>query len=157
MNALTFRRLGVLAIIVVALPRSINAAAPAGHYVVATVSGTATGTVYDSKSKLTWQRMVSSTVYAWAAAQTYCAGVGTSPGGTGWRLPTMKELQSLVDYSQSSAPLIDQTAFPATPANYFWSASAVAGSPSNAWDVNFSNGYTYYIDVSKTYNVRCVR
>jgi len=31
-------------------------------------------------------------------------------GGTGWRLPTLKELQSLVDYSQTISPRIDSTA-----------------------------------------------
>jgi hypothetical protein len=156
MNASILRLLGVLAIIAVALPRPVDAAAPAGHYVVTAGSGTGTGTVYDTKSKLTWQQTVSST-YTWAAAQTYCAGVETSLGGTGWRLPTLKELYSLVDLSQTTGPYIDPTAFPSTPSGYFWSLSPVAGSPSYAWGVYFGSGYANYFAVSNTYLVRCVR
>jgi hypothetical protein len=159
MNASIHRFLGVLAVIAVVLPTSAGANAPAGQYVV-TAGGTGNGTVYDTKSKLTWQQTVSSTTYyTWADAKTYCAGVGASLGGTGWRLPTLKELQSLVDYSQSTAPMIDPNAFPSTPATSFWSASRLAGSPSNAWSVNFSGGGSGYGDVGCGYcdRVRCVR
>ena len=151
---------GVMAIMVFTLTRLADAAAPAGHYVVTAGGGTGNGTVYDTKSKLTWQQTVSSTTYyTWADAKTYCAGVGASLGGTGWRLPTLKELQSLVDYSQSTAPMIDPNAFPSTPATSFWSASRLAGSPSNAWSVNFSGGGSGYGDVGCGYcdRVRCVR
>ncbi len=36
-------------------------------------------------------------------------------------------------------------------------ASPVAGSPSNAWNVNFNNGNTNNNDITNTNNVRCVR
>jgi hypothetical protein len=161
MNASIYRLLGVLAIIVVTLPTSASANAPAGQYVV-TAGGTGNGTVYDTKSKLTWQQTVSSTTYSWADAKTYCAGVAASLGGTGWRLPTLKELQSLVDYSQSTGPMIDSNAFSSTPSAEFWSASPLAGSPSNPWYVDFNNGHTGFAftslgGVSVTLNVRCVR
>ena len=157
MKASIIRLLGVLALIAVTWPMSVDAA-PTGHYVVTAGSGTGNGTVYDTKSKLTWQQTVSSTTYTWADAKTYCAGVGTSLGGTGWRLPTMKELQSLVDYSQATAPLIDRTAFPSTPSGTFWSSSPVAGSPSLvAWYVYFYDGRAGYYDVPISTNVRCVR
>ena len=116
-----------------------------------------TGTVYDTKSKLTWQQTVSSTTYAWADAKTYCAGVGTSLGGTGWRLPTIKELQSIVDLSQATGPYIDPNAFPSTPSNWFWSSTPLAGSPSDAWLVAFNLGDTSNYAVSFVYNVCCVR
>ena len=57
---------------------------------------TAGGTVYDTKTKLTWQQAISSSTYTWADAQTYCAGVSMSLGGTGWRLPTLVELKTIV-------------------------------------------------------------
>jgi hypothetical protein len=160
MNTSILRLIGVLAIAIigVTLPRAVTAAAPDGHYVVTDGSETGTGTVYDTRSKLTWQKTVSSTVYTWADAKTYCAGLGTSLGGTGWRLPTLKELYSIVDLSRSVAPYIDPNAFPSTPSTAFWSASPVACPRSNAWRVNFRNGNTdldsYMFD---TGNVRCVR
>jgi hypothetical protein len=139
------------------LTRLADAAAPAGHYVVTAGSGAGNGTVYDTKSKLTWQQTVSSTTYTWAAAQTYCAGVGTSLAGTGWRLPTLKELYSLVDLSQTAAPYIDPNFFPSTPSAAFWSSSPVAGSPSSAWYVYFNVGSAYGAAITSARYARCVR
>jgi hypothetical protein len=157
MNVSILRLLGAIAIIAVTLPTSADASAPTGRYVV-TSGGTGNGTVYDTKTKLTWQQTVASTTYTWANAKTYCgsAAVSTSLGGTGWRLPTLKELQTIVDYSQSN-PSIDSTAFPSTPAAWFWSSSPLAGSSSFAWLVYFGNGSAYYDGVSATDSVRCVR
>jgi hypothetical protein len=157
MNASILRRLGALAIIMVTSPRSVAAAAPSGHYVVTPGSGTGNGTVYDSKSKVTWQQTVSSTAYTLADAKTYCAGVGASLGGTGWRVPTIKELLSIGDSSQAAAPMIDPNAFPSTPAANFWSSSPLAGSSSYAWYVDFSYPAPLAYAVSDTHYVRCVR
>jgi hypothetical protein len=114
------------------------------------------GTVYDAQTKLTWQQTVSATVYTWADAKAYCAGVGTSLGGTGWRLPTIGELRTIVDNSRAN-PSIDSTAFPATPVDRFWSSSLVASSPSNAWAVYFDSGQEYSFGLALTSHVRCVR
>ena len=133
--------------VVVALSTSAHANAPDGRY---TTSG---GTVYDTKTKLTWQQTVPSGTYTWAGAKTYCAGLNL--GGTGWRLPTAKELQTIVDDSRTS-PAIDTTAFPATPSDYFWSSSTSAGS-SIGWFVVFDYGYTGNLSRFIALDVRCVR
>src|SRR5664279_4073220 len=96
------RFLGSIVIVVLALTSAAGADAPAGRYTVTS------GTVYDSKTKLTWQQVVPATGYIWAAAKTYCVGVGASLGGTGWRLPTRNELLTIVDYSRTN-PSIDPT------------------------------------------------
>jgi hypothetical protein len=114
------------------------------------------GTVHDTRTQLTWQRTVSSTAYIWADAKTYCAGLGTSLGGTGWRLPTLDELKTIVDDSQVN-PSIDSTVFPSTPPNRFWSSSPLAGSSSRAWVVVFNIGLASNNDVSYQNSVRCVR
>jgi hypothetical protein len=156
MNASTANFLRALAVIAFTLPASAKASAPAGRYVV-TAGGTVYGTVYDTKTRLTWQQAVSSTTYTWADAETHCVDAGVRLGGSGWRVPTVKELQTIVDYSQSSGPMIDPTAFPSTPASVFWSSSPVAGSTSLAWLVSFYGGYSNSYDVSYAFNVRCVR
>jgi len=154
------RFLGAVAIIAVTVPTSADANAPAGRYVV-TAGGTGHGTVQDTKTGLIWQQTVTSTsaTYNWAGAKTYCAStaVSTSLGGTGWRLPTLKELQTIVDYTQATSPIIDSTAFPSTIAVGFWSSSPLAGSSSVAWFVYFYNGNTINLGVSNPLNVRCVR
>jgi hypothetical protein len=155
MSASIPRFLAAIAIIAVTLPTSADANAPAGQYVV-TAGGTVNGTVYDTKSKLTWQQTVSSTADNQAAAQTYCgsAAVSASLGGTGWRLPTVKELVTIVDYSQATAPMIDPNAFPGTPSAIFWSSSPVPGFTSYVWGVDFKTGRMGSAIKSE---VRCVR
>jgi hypothetical protein len=54
-------------------------------------------------------------------------------------LPNVNELASIADKSRSN-PAIDPTAFPATPASWFWSASPSVGNSDYAWVVGFSNG-----------------
>jgi hypothetical protein len=158
MNASILRLLGALAITLVAWSGLADANAPAGHYVVTAGSGTGNDTVYDTKSKLIWQRTPPSTNYTWAGAKTYCAGVGASLGGTGWRLPTIKELASIVDLSQTTGPTIDQSAFPSTsPDAQFWSSSPLAGSSTYVWYVYFFDGSLKNTAVSDPGYVRCVR
>src|SRR5262249_40288984 len=132
-----------------------DANAPAGRY---TVSG---GTVYDTKTKLTWQRTAPTTTYAWADAKTYCASAATSAalGGTGWRRPTTKELPTLVDHTQpATGSKIDQDAFQGTQGVLFWSSTPDASFPSlEAWAVNFGPGYSAVSGLTATLTVRCVR
>lgn len=137
-------------IIVLTLTSSVGADAPAGRYTVTA------GTVFDTKTKLTWQRGVPPSTYTWSDAKAFCAG--TTMDGTDWRLPTRNELLTIVDFSRTN-PSIDPTAFPSTPSSMFWSSSRVAGSSTEVWAVDFNYGYSYSDmgDVSYTYDVRCVR
>ncbi|RHX95980.1 hypothetical protein DLM76_03185 [Leptospira yasudae] len=66
----------------------------------------------------------------WATAVAYCSSLGTTLGdGRQWRLPTVKELISIVDYSRSTKPIINPTLFPNTAEGRFWTStnSFVAG------------------------------
>jgi hypothetical protein len=139
----------------------VDANAPDGHYVV--TPGTS---VYDIKSKLTWQQISPSTTYMWADAKAYCAGLGASLGGVGWRLPTIKELATIVDYSKTPSlvvsqpnPTIDANTFPETPSAFCWSSPPLAGTPSKVWFIAFQNGSAGYSAITSAYvgNVRCVR
>jgi len=147
------RRRQVVAAIVLACaaPVSAGAAAPPNRY---TISGM---TVYDTKTKLTWQQTPPSTDYQWTDAQTYCSGLGTTLGGTGWRLPTVKELQTLLDFSRTGAPYFDTTAFPSTLKQDFWSRTPVASDSTQAWAVFFENGDTGLFTRTNKLSVRCVR
>ena len=91
-------RLGTFATLLACLVRPAIADAPAGRYTYTSTSVT----VYDTKTKLTWQRAATAAQYAMADAKTYCGSPATATalGGSGWRLPTLKELQSLIDFSK---------------------------------------------------------
>jgi hypothetical protein len=123
--------------------------APSGRYTFP-----ASGTVYDTRTQLTWQRAVDAGAYSQSAASTYCTGL--SLAGTGWRLPTKAELETIVDYTRSN-PAIDPTAFPSTPSAYFWSSSPYVASGGFGWLVSFNYGYSSSSDASGTIRVRCVR
>ena len=134
-----------------------HAEAPPGRYVISK-GGTSVGTVYDTYTRLTWQQQVSATTYAWSSAGTYCTANTPTLPGPGWRLPTLKELQTLADYTIASpGPTIDPTAFPNTPSTAFWTSSPLAGTTGSAWYVNFSSGSTGYLATSYPNQVRCVR
>jgi hypothetical protein len=63
------------------------ASAPAGRFTASA------GVVHDSKTGLNWQQAVSTTLYTYASALTYCSGNVAALPGSGWRLPAIKELQ----------------------------------------------------------------
>ena len=119
------------------------------------------GTVTDMVTGLMWQQTVDPGSYTWINAKTYCSITLSNlalGGHHDWRLPSYMELVTLVDYSiPSPGPTINTVFFPNTPSGAFWSATPSAGSPSNAWYVPFSFGYTSYDGVTNTYRVRCVR
>lgn len=100
--------------------------------------------VIDSQTGLTWRRC--SEGQSWSAGN--CTGSATRHDThreasalartSGWRLPNIKELSSLVDTSQLQ-PAIDNTAFPNTSPWFYWSSSP-AGGDINVWTVNFISG-----------------
>jgi hypothetical protein len=112
------------------------------------------GTVLDASTQLTWQQAASPDRVTWNDAQTACAALDLQ--GTGWRLPNMKELQTLVDESHA-APAIDTAAFPDTPAEGFWAATPLVDAPTSAWFVSFDEGIAYNALTTHQYRYRCVR
>jgi hypothetical protein len=122
-------------------------------------------TVTDTITGLVWQRDGSGTrtgcsgssnlTCTWAEAKAYCAGL-TLGGLSGWRLPAVMELRTIVDVTRTN-PLVDPAAFPSTPSAYFWTSSPSAGPPGFAWYVSFHLGYSYDDVVGYLNRVRCVR
>jgi hypothetical protein len=77
-------------------------------------------------------------------------------GYSDWRMPTLKELSTLVDYSTYD-PAIDTAIFPNTVSSYYWSSTTYAYDTYLAWLVYFYHGYDYYGNKSYSYYVRAVR
>ncbi|MCX8517073.1 MAG: DUF1566 domain-containing protein, partial [Rhodoferax sp.] len=90
----------------------------------------------------------------------YVVAVNTSGlcGFTDWRLPTVKELQTLVNYGVADpSPTIDTTLFPNTQGGYYWSSSRNVDINSHAWGVDFVHGLVGYSNRDFEDHVRLVR
>jgi hypothetical protein len=73
------------------------------------------------------------------AGVTACDGICTCglAGHTDWRIPNIKELQSIVDYGRSGPA----SSVPgSTVADGYWSSTSFADNPLLAWSVHFSTG-----------------
>jgi len=91
-------------------------------------------------------------------ASSTCPSLG---GHSDWRLPTLSELQTIVDLAATGcgtgSPCIDPVFGPTVP-NVYWSASTFASIPFNALIVDFLNGLSGINDKSSNVGyVRAVR
>jgi hypothetical protein len=135
---------------------------PANQY-----TAISTDEVQDNYTKLIWQRDgAASGLITWDAAVQYCAAL--TLGGNTWRLPTVRELATLVDENQV-APAINRTMFPNTKYgarsnNWYWASHHQRNSTTASWGLNFDDGFTgFNAGVSGDWNfwdaayAKCVR
>ena len=120
-------------------------------------------TVIDNNTGLEWQQTFSS------YSENYCEDL-IYGGHDDWRLPTILELQTIVDNGKA-LPAIDTGYFPDTPSANFWTSSwsfsvSTAGGPHDSWNmdytamywrVDFSIGMSWYSSSPMNVYVRCVR
>ena len=97
------------------------------------------GTITDLKTSLEWQQQDDNSSKPWLTALSYCEGLEIG-SKTDWRLPNVKELTSIVDYSKNG-PAIDETAFPDTASMYYWSSTSIE--TAQALFVEFANGVIF--------------
>jgi hypothetical protein len=139
-----------------ALTRPGAADAPTGRYMIANAAS-ATGTVLDLETGLTWQQAPPTMAYGWADAMTYCSTNAAGLSGAGWRLPSVTELQTIVDDSRQN-PATDPTAFPMTTVGPFWSSSPYLPAVGFTWTIDFDAGYSFLgVTAGGTAQLRCVR
>lgn len=119
------------------------------------------GTVTDSTTGLMWQQGEAGW-NIWTRSKSYCEGLSLG-GQSGWRLPTITELTSLIDLKFRD-PTIDTTYFPGTVSSNYWSSTAYLGNL--CWTVYFgtlgSKDGVVKDHIETNYytqggNIRCVR
>jgi hypothetical protein len=123
-------------------------------------------TIADQYTNLVWQRTVPMTQYDFWHAATYCQGLSLD-GFSNWRVPSYKELLTLVDenphfeyeYGSLVPHAIDPNAFPATPVGSpYWTSSMYPADTTrgSAYAVDFGTGTGRQEDLKVPLDVRCV-
>jgi hypothetical protein len=74
-----------------------------------------------------------------------------------WRLPNIKELQSLLDYGESEPALPAGHPFAGVQLDYYWSSTTAAGIPDNAWGALLNIGVVIIGDKTTNLSVLPVR
>jgi hypothetical protein len=112
-------------------------------------------TVTDIGKGLMWQK-IDNGALDWQASIDYCDELVLA-GFSDWRLPHIKEIHSIVDYSGKNSYYTDTTIFPYRDEQH-WSSTTIVNIPSNAWwvYVGISPG-SNHSNKSEAYGVRCVR
>jgi Protein of unknown function (DUF1566) len=113
-------------------------------------------TVLDRTTGLEWSREnVPGGTMNWKAAQEACAKLSLG-GHSDWRLPTIRELLTLVDYERHN-PSIDIEAFKCE-SSYYWTSTPLHSSPGvYAWVVDFHYGFASWSNQDNDLYVRAVR
>jgi hypothetical protein len=125
--------------------------------------------IFDSLTGLIWQKCTvgmswngstctgTPNSYSWRGALLYSQTLSESIlDGKKWRLPNVVELYSIADHSKDT-PAINNQWFPQTPAVTTWSSSPNIQTPSEAWLIGFSSGYTATESVDSLHPIRMVR
>jgi hypothetical protein len=131
---------------------------PFGRYNLGNLGPDETAT--DVGTGLVWRRAPLVATHTYGEAQLQCGAAGF-----GWRVPSVKELQTLVDEEKSGPPYIDETVFSGTAAGPapFWTSSRSGDVPNAAWFVDFATGAAAAAApvagdlIDQRYPVRCVR
>ena len=90
----------------------------------------------------------------WHAAQAY-AGTLSINGKSDWRLPTAKELETLLDRTKYRPVMREEIPFRDTLS--YWSSTTFGPNKNSAWIVMFDGAYILSYFKTNSYHVRCVR
>lgn len=113
--------------------------------------------VKDTALNLMWQDTQSVKIRkkTWNDANHYCESLILGQHKN-WRLPTLDELLTTVDYTRSSPALIEDFSY-SDNKGYYWSSSRVSTDVRYAWYVAIDKGNTYAYSKEETAFMRCVR
>ena len=112
--------------------------------------------VLDHKTGLVWEQSPDTTLIGWPDAFFFCLSrvVG---GRKVWRLPTVKELASLVDTSVTSTPKLPSGhPFNNVQSAFYWSATAEDNNTIGEQGVSFAYGGEYFSKKTSGSFVWCV-
>ena len=122
-------------------------------------------TVTDNITGLTWSQKTIDTnddgfidaadAVDWEEGLNWCENLSLA-GHDDWRLPTIKELKSIVK-DDADNPAVNTVYFPDTLVSQYWTSTSVYHSPGSAWFVGFQKGDCHYDLKTRKYFIRAVR
>ncbi|MEI6647319.1 MAG: DUF1566 domain-containing protein, partial [bacterium] len=132
--------------------RCVRGVAVTAHHFIKNGDGTTT----DQDTGLIWQQAQLNSTTNWESALQYAENL-TLAGRSDWRLPNIKELQSINDETIVS-PSVSTNFFPGTVNGArYWSSTTRCNGTNQAWYVDYQYGIASYDNKQTNYWVRCVR
>ena len=113
-------------------------------------------TYTDEKAGLIWQDDVAAENVKgyWDDALEYCDNLRLNKHRD-WRLPTVRELYTLIDLNADDPAAIEQLAHVAS--GDYWSGSVCVSDLADAWLVYFEDGVVNHYSKTRKRHIRCVR
>ncbi|MFZ4401302.1 MAG: DUF1566 domain-containing protein [Bacteroidales bacterium] len=113
------------------------------------------GTITDNYTGLVWQKSKATNTMTWEQALSY-ADTFSLAGKSDWRLPNIKELQSLNNVNKHHQSF-DVDYFTNIVSGNYWSSTTMYNTVTKAWDINVDYGIVSYNDKTLSENVLLVR
>lgn len=116
-------------------------------------------TVVDTMTNLEWQRTaLEDKDRDWQEALAYCEAL-THATQSDWRLPSIKELLTIIDETALEPPVVDAASFGTSSATRYWSSTPALSFSSERFAFTVETGFGLTSDVKMTdfAAARCVR
>jgi hypothetical protein len=113
------------------------------------------GTIIDNLTQLVWQKIPNTAALTWEQALVYAEGLSIG-NLTDWRLPNIKELQS-INNELATNPSVFAPYFSNVGVHNYWSSTTLPNQTLSAWYWSTSFGITTYSAKTGTNYVLCVR
>jgi hypothetical protein len=123
------------------------------------------GTISDKLTGLIWMKNANAFGQrTWNQAMNDANGLASGSAGLtdsskagDWRLPNLRELQSLADYGKVSPALPENHPFTGLESTYYWTSTTYAYNTDGAWTIGYADGYASAYYKTDSYYVWCVR
>jgi uncharacterized protein DUF1566 len=152
-------RMAILSLVIVspsdrldAQEKGLETSEAAGTRFVVILNG---DVVRDTTTGLIWEQSPDLSHHVWIDAFSHCEGKRLG-GLEGWRLPTVKELATLIDQEQKDPALPKDHPFANIRSAVYWSSTPSQTDDIVAWHVSFFTGQVVTDQKSQTRRVWCL-
>ncbi|MCF6331572.1 MAG: DUF1566 domain-containing protein [Sulfurimonas sp.] len=112
--------------------------------------------VTDNTTGLVWQDDITPASMNWSDALAYCTNL-TLGGFTNWKLPAIKDLQTIVDDGEFNPTINSIFQNTNSGASRYWSSTTLVSNTSFAWSIYFYASYIMSYNKVDSRYIRCVR